>query len=121
MKMKEIFTAVVAAVISYSAVADVQVSAGRWHTLIVDNGNMLSAGDNRFGALGHEMLVTEARDELSVSMPLSVVKTDASYVRSIVLLENGDVCIFGYKLGELPKPVYGFTGASDVAVNGLGA
>lgn len=119
MKIKTTLTALAIA-LSTTVQADVQIAVGKLHTLINDNGQLYSAGDNRYGALGQQLTLTKAIDEQSVSTP-NVIDMDAGLAHSAIVTDTGNVYIFGYKINETPQLVEGIENVEKVEINQYGA
>lgn len=119
MKRNQIAILFCTATIVTSTVADIKISAGRYHTLINDNGLLSAVGSNQYLESGQTADISRIFSPLPIDLPSSVVDMDASLVRSIVSLANGDVYLFGYRL-EIGK-VDGFSNVTKVEVNDLGA
>ncbi len=111
--------AVIAATISTATLADLNPSSGRWHTLINDNGSLVAVGSNKYLEGGQAAEISEIATETSIDLPAPVVDMDASLIRSIAALDNGDVYLFGYRLSV--QKVEGLSNATQVEVNDLGA
>jgi len=111
--------AIIAATISTTALADLSVSSGRWHTLVNDNGSLLSVGSNQYLESGQPSEVSTISIEANIDLPAPVIDMDASLIRSIVALDNGDIYLFGFRLAA--QKVTGLSGATGVEVNDLGA
>ncbi len=92
----------------------VAVAAGSYHSLVImANGNIYSFGFNHWGQLGHgdtaERHLPARIDKLATVIELyetQCVAAAAGHGQSLVLLENGDVWVFG-------SNVYGELGLGD--------
>ncbi len=121
MKLRNLSAAVIAAttLISPPAFSDLQISSGQAHTLINDNGTLLAVGSNRYLESGQSIDISNIWDETEINLPALVLDMDATSVKSIAALENGDIYIFGRRLAI--DKVSNLSGATQVEVNDLGA
>ncbi len=116
----KLLTATTAALLlsASSAFAEIQVSGSMYHTLVVDNGNLMGIGGNHNGQLGLDpSSLSTSNTAQDVDLHVTVTKAATGVNFSIILDDNGIFCLFGADFGNQPTPVSGLSGATDIAAN----
>lgn len=76
---------------------NVQVTTGKYHTLLVEDGSLYTCGSNICGVLGHGPEITQCGALTRVEFPLglSVAQVSGSHNHAALVTQNGEVFTWG--------------------------